>query len=256
MSSRGTGLTLMGIVVAIIGYIMFQSSIGLDTKVDDIQTILSNSHEHASYLGIAFLLISVGLIVHLAGMMNTRGTAAGTAESLGIFCIAAAIFMWVINIGFGFAAIEMGTKFVEAAAGAQAAAAAATAAAAAGDAATAQAAGAQAQAAAAGATGIIIAGGFNQAASVAGNVIGSLLAGIGWLSLGMAYRNSDAKGAISFLPLGWLAMIAGIILLVANLVIINVVADGGTELASQISGISFILIVIWSVSRGLALMKE
>ncbi|MFL2763275.1 MAG: hypothetical protein ACJZ9C_02610, partial [Dehalococcoidia bacterium] len=64
---------------------------------------------------------------------------------------------------------------------------------------------------------------------------------------------SDAKGALSFIPLGLLAIIAGLILVVSNLVINQV---SSIELASQISGISFLLIVLWSVSRGLALIKE
>ena len=69
----------------------------------------------------------------------------------------------------------------------------------------------------------------------------------------MAYRGSDAKGALSFIPLGWLALLAGLILVVANLVINQVVS---TELGSQISGIAFLLIVLWSVLRGIALIRE
>ena len=44
MSSRDTGLTLsLGILAAIVGYILWQLTIGLDTKVTDISTILSNT---------------------------------------------------------------------------------------------------------------------------------------------------------------------------------------------------------------------
>ena len=77
MSSRGTGLTLMlGILAAIVGYVMFQLAIGMDTKVDDIPTILANSSSSGANLGIALILIAVGLTIHAAGIMNTRGTAA------------------------------------------------------------------------------------------------------------------------------------------------------------------------------------
>ena len=253
MSSRGTGLTLMlGILAAIVGYIMIQMAIGMDTKVDDIPTILANSSSNGANIGIALVLIAVGLTIHAAGLMNTRGTAAGTAESIGIYCIMTSIIIWVVSTAFGFALIEMGDKFVSYSGGAAQAAGAAAQAAAAGDAATAAGAQALAEAAAGAATTTAIAAGFTQAASVASNTIGSLLAGIGWISLGLAYRGSDAKGALSFIPLWLLAIIAGLILVVSNLVI-NQVVD--METASSISGISFLLIVLWSVSRGLALIN-
>ena len=163
------------------------------------------------------------------------------------------IIVWVTSTGLGFALIEMGDKFVSYSGGAAQAAQAAAQAAAAGDAAAAAGAQALAESAAGAATTTAIAAGFTQSASVAANTIGSLLAGIGWISLGLAYRGSDAKGALSFIPLGLLAIIAGLILVVSNLVINQV---SSIELASQISGISFLLIVLWSVSRGLALIKE
>ncbi|MED5237499.1 MAG: hypothetical protein VX783_03010, partial [Chloroflexota bacterium] len=79
------------------------------------------------------------------------------------------------------------------------------------------------------------------------------LAGIGWLCIGLAYRGNDAKGVISFIPLSLLAIIMGLILIVSNIIISTVVS---VEAASQISGIGFILIVIWSVSRGLQIAKD
>ena len=253
MSSRGTGLTLsLGILAAIVGYILWQLAIGFNTKADEIQIILTNSSTNGTNFSIALILIAVGLTVHAAGLMSTRGTAAGTAESIGIYCIMTAILVWVVSTGLGFALIEMGDKFVEYSTGAGKAAAQAGAAAAAGNAAAAATAQAGAVALAGAAQSVAIAAGFTQAANVAANTIGSLLAGIGWISIGMAYRGSDAKGALSFIPLGWLALIAGLILVIANLVI-NQVAS--IELASKISSISFLLIVIWSVSRGLALIK-
>jgi len=229
MSSRGSGLTLMAVAVGLIGYFIFQSALGINTKVDDIPTILLNSSSNSLNISIGFILVAVGLTVHGAGILSTRGTAAGTAESIGIYCIMTAILIWVTSISLGFAIIEVGDKFVPAAG-----------AAAAGDAAAAIAAGT-----------LATAGGALQATNVAASTMGSLLAGIGWICIGWAYRGSDAKGALSFIPLSWLAILAGLILVVANLII----AQSDADLAQQISGISFILITLWSVSRGVALMR-
>ena len=226
MSSRGSGLTLMAIVLGLIGYFVFQSAIGINTKVDDIPTILLNSSSNSLNLSIGFILVVVGLTVHGAGILNTRGTAAGTAESVCIYCIMTAIIIWVTSVSLGFAIIEVGDKFGPAAAGA-----------AAGDAAAAVAAGT-----------LATAGGALQATNVAASTMGSLLAGIGWICIGWAYRGTDVKGALSFIPLSWLAILAGLILVVANL-------QTDPDLAQQISGISFILITLWSVSRGVALMR-
>lgn len=107
--------------------------------------------------------------------------------------------------------------------------------------------------AAATASTIGTAGGFTQAANVATSTMGALLAGIGWLCIGLAYRGNDTKGVISFIPLGLLAIIMGLILIVSNIIITTVVS---VEAASQLSGIGFILIVIWSVSRGLQIAKD
>jgi hypothetical protein len=225
MTSKGTGLTLsLGILAAIAGYVLWQSAIGLNTKADDIQTILTNSASGAASIQISLVLICVGLVVHAAGLISTRGTASGTSESLGIVLIVAAIAVWVTSSGLGIALAEMGEKYV-AAAGA-------------GDAGT--------------AGSIHIAAGFIQSANVAASTLGGLLAGIGWLFMGIAYKGSDAKGALSFIPLGWLALIQGLILIVATLVISQVVS---IEVGSQVSGVSFLLIVLWSVSRGVALVR-
>jgi|TARA_B110000263_G_scaffold221685_1_gene210295 hypothetical protein len=232
MNSKGTGLTLaLGIVAGFIGYILFQITIGIDTKSDDIATILTNSSNGGTIISIASILIVVGLVVHAAGLWSTKGTASSTSESLGIFCIISAIVIWIANMATGVAMVEMGDKFVAAMAGAGA-----------GD------------AAAAASAGIIgTAAGFTQAFSVGASTLGGLLAGIGWLFIGIAYRTTDVKGALSFIPLGWLAIIMGLLLIVSNIIITSVVS---VEVASQISGISFILIVIWSLSRGIALINE
>jgi len=232
MNSKGTGLTLsIGVVIGLVGYILWQLTIGFDTKSDDVVTILQNSASGATSVQIASILICVGLVTHVAGLISTRGTAPGTCETLGITLIVSAIVVWVASSGLGIALAEMGEKFVAASAGA-----------AAGDAASIAAVG-----------GMQIAAGFTQATNVAISTLGGLLAGIGWICIGLAYRGSDAKGALSFIPLGWLALIAGLILIVSNLVVSPLVS---IEVASQISGVSFILIVLWSVLRGIALIQE
>ena len=267
MSSRGTGLTLMlGIVAGFVGYVLWTLAIGMDTKVDDIETILKNSASGSGSITISMILVSIGLVVHGAGLMSTRGTAAGTWESLGIVSIIAAIIIWITSSALGIALVEMGEKFVSAATGglaakaaAEAAAAAAQAAAAAGDAATAAAAGAQAteagaiaMQAATDARSIAVAGGFTQAANAASGAVGQLLAGIGWLALGMAYRSSDAKGAIN-IPLGLHALIIGLILVVSQ---VGASIDvWSIETGNSVGGIGFLLIVLWSVNRGMALIN-
>ena len=232
MDSKGTGLTLgLGLLVAFIGYILWQLAVGFNTKADDIVTILSNSASGSAILKISAILISVGLVAHLGGLISTRGTASGTLESLGIVSVAGATVIWVANSGLGISLVEMGEKFVAASAGA-----------AAGDA-----------AAAAAASTIATAGGYIQAISVGGGSIGALLAGIGWLCIGLAYRGSDVKGALSFIPMAWLAILQGLVLIVAIL-IINTVIDVDT--GNQVQGIGFLLIVIWSLLRGIKLMGE
>ena len=146
----------------------------------------------------------------VAGLISTRGTAPGTCETLGITLIVSAIVVWVASSGLGIALAEMGEKFVAASAGA-----------AAGDAASIAAVG-----------GMQIAAGFTQATNVAISTLGGLLAGIGWICIGLAYRGSDAKGLLSFIPLGWLALIQGLILVVATLIISTVVSvDTGSQVS-------------------------
>ena len=61
------------------------------------------------------------------------------------------------------------------------------------------------------------------------------------------------KGAISFIPVGWLAIITGIVGLVGILIVNPVVS---VEAGNQITGIGFLLITIWSVSVGLKIAKD
>jgi len=232
MNSKGTGITLgLGLLVAFIGYILWQVAIGFNTASDDIATILINSADGSAIIQISTILVSVGLVAHLAGLISTRGTASGTLESLGIVSIAGAIVIWVATSGLGLSFVEMGEKFVAAMAGAAAG---------------------NAEAAATAGT-IGTAGGYIQAVNVASSTMGGLLAGIGFLSLGLAYRGTDIKGAISFLPVGLLAIVIGLVLIVSAIIISPLVS---VEAASQVSGIAFILILIWSVSRGMAISRS
>jgi hypothetical protein len=232
LDSKGTGLTLMlGVVVGVIGYFLWQNVIGFETKVDDVGTILQNAAAGSVEMKFAAILIAVGLAIHGAGLLNTRGTAPGTSESLGIFCIITAILIWIITTSLGLAMVEMGEKYVAFLPGAQV-----------GD-----------PLASFSVVSIQVAGGFIQSATVAANTLASLLAGIGWVFVGCAYRGSNFKGAISFLPLGWLAMTLGLVLIVVVLAINPLVS---IEVGNQIGSVSFLLIVLWSVSAGLKFMKS
>ena len=99
-------------MAAIVGYILWKSVIGLNTKVDDVQTILTNSASGATILQISLILICVGLVTHAAGLISTRGTAPSTSGSLGIVCIVASIAVWVTSGGLVIALSEMGEKYV------------------------------------------------------------------------------------------------------------------------------------------------
>lgn len=232
MSSRGTGITLaVGVVAGIIGYMLWQMTIGFNTAADDLSTILQNSASGATALQVVAVLVGVGLSVHLAGLWGTRGTASGTYESLGILLITVAIISWVIGISDILATAELGKSFVAALPGASA-----------GD-----------PAATAMVGRILVTEGAAQASGNASGDIGGLLAGLGWISMGLAYRGSDFKGALSFLPLGWLAIVAGTLLVVSILVITSTVSR---EVASQVNGICFLLITLWSISVGVKLATK
>jgi len=238
MDSKGKGLCLtIGSVAAIVGYMLWQFVvIGMDTKYDDVVANLLAAADGSGMMPILVILIGVGLIINAAGLNGIRGLVGGSAESIGIFCVTAAIFMFVVSLGGAVAMGEVGNKFV-------AASAAAATAAGAGDAA-----GAAAYAATAGAIGA--AGGFTLAANTAISQLGGLLFSLGFLCIGLAYKGSDFKGALSFIPLGWLAILAGAIGLVSTIIIGSINVDT----SSQITGIAFLLSVIWSVLVGVKLI--
>ena len=238
MDSKGKGLCLtIGSVAAIVGYMLWQFVvIGMDTKYDDVVANLSAAADGSGMMPILVILIGVGLIINAAGLNGIKGLVGGSAESIGIFCVTAAIFMFVVSLGGAVAMGEVGNKFV-------AASAAAATAAGAGDAA-----GAAAYAATAGAIGA--AGGFTLAANTAISQLGGLLFSLGFLCIGLAYKGSDFKGALSFIPLGWLAILAGAIGLVSTIIIGSINVDT----SSQITGIAFLLSVIWAVLVGVKLI--
>ena len=68
MSSRGSGLTLMAVVLGLIGYFIFQSALGINTKVDDIPTILLSSSSNSLNISIGFIL-GVQLQVQLKALV-------------------------------------------------------------------------------------------------------------------------------------------------------------------------------------------
>jgi len=238
MDSKGKGLCLtIGSVAAIVGYMLWQFVvIGMDTKYDDVVANLLAAADGSGMMPILVILIGVGLIINAAGLNGIKGLVGGSAESIGIFCVTAAIFMFVVSLGGAVAMGEVGNKFV-------AASAAAATAAGAGDAA-----GAAAYAATAGAIGA--AGGFTLAANTAISQLGGLLFSLGFLCIGLAYKGSDFKGALSFIPLGWLAILAGAIGLVSTIIIGSINVDT----SSQITGIAFLLSVIWTVLVGVKLI--
>ena len=238
MDSKGKGLCLaIGSVAAIVGYMIWQFAvIGVDTAYDDVVANLTQSADGSGIMPVLVILIGVGLIINAAGLNGIRGLVGGSAESIGIFCVTAAILMFVVSLGGVVAMGEVGNKFV-------AASAAAAAAAGAGDAAT-----AAAHAATAGALGA--AGGFTLAANTAIGQLGGLLFSLGFLCIGLAYKGSDFKGALSFIPLGWLAILAGAIGLVSTIIIGNINVDT----SNQITGIAFLLSTIWAVLVGVKLI--
>ena len=83
MDTKSAGRALaVGVLAGIVGYILWQTQIGFDTKTDDITTILANSASGATAITIALTLIGVGLVVNSAGLLATKGTVPGTSESL------------------------------------------------------------------------------------------------------------------------------------------------------------------------------
>ena len=223
MDSKGKGLCLaIGSVAAIVGYMIWQFVvIGVDTAYDDVTANLTQAADGSGIMPVLVILIGVGLIINAAGLNGIRGLVGGSAESIGIFCVTAAILMFVVSLGGVVAMGEVGNKFVAASAAA---------------------------ATAAGALGA--AGGFTLAANTAIGQLGGLLFSLGFLCIGLAYKGSDFKGALSFIPLGWLAILAGAIGLVSTIIIGNINVDT----SNQITGIAFLLSVIWAVLVGVKLI--
>ena len=238
MDSKGKGLCLViGSVAAIVGYFIWQFAvIGVNTKYDDVVTQLTQAAAGSGLMPLIVVLIGVGLVINAVGLNGIKGTAPGSAETVGIFCVTVAILMFVVSLGGVVAMGEVGNKFV-------AVSAIAVAAAGAGDAAAAAAAGATAGALAA-------AGGYTLAANTAIGQLGGLLFSLGFLCIGLAYKKSDFKGALSFIPLGWLAILAGAIGLVSTIIIGNINVDT----SNQVTGIAFLLSVIWAVLVGVKLI--
>ena len=240
MDSKSKGLCLaIGSIAAIVGYMIWQFAVvGVDTKYDDVVANLNAAADGSGSMPILVILIGVGLIINAAGLNGIRGLVGGSAETIGIFCVTAAIIMFVVSLGGVVAMGEVGNKFV-------AANAAVAASAGAGDAA-----GAAAYAAQAGA--IAAAGGFTLAANTAIGQLGGLLFSLGFFCIGLAYKESKFTGALSFIPMGWLAIVAGTVGLVSTIIIGNINVDT----SSQVTGIAFLLSVIWTVLVAVKLIRS
>jgi hypothetical protein len=254
MTSKSKGLCLaIGSIAAIVGYMIWQFAVvGMDTKYDDVVANLNAAAAGSGTMPMLVILIGVGLIINAAGLNGIRGLVGGSKETIGIFCVTAAIILFVVSLGGVVAMGEVGNKFVTANAGAVAASAQAAAAAGAGDAAAAAAAGAAAAAAADIATALASAGGFTLAANTAIGQLGGLLFSLGFLFIGLAYKESKFTGALSFIPMGWLAILAGTVGLVSTLIIGNINVDT----SSQVTGIAFLLSTIWTVLVGVKLIRS
>ena len=235
MSNRGKGICLiLGPIVAFIGWILYQATFIGSTENDDIAGLLSNAEGGTVMATVVIILIIVGLPIFIAGLRGIKGQAGGTFETLGIGFVTLGVIVFVATIGLLGTHVEMGDKLAEYTAGIGAATAGGDAAAAAKymDAAYA------AQ----------ISTGAVQAFNVAASNIGSLLWGAGFFLIGVAYTlNSSFKSIIPMIPLGPLAAIIGILIIVSVLIIDP---TAGSNTAGIVGGVSFAISVLWSVLVG------
>ncbi|MBR61505.1 MAG: hypothetical protein CL904_02450 [Dehalococcoidia bacterium] len=231
MSNKGKGICLvLGPVVAFIGWILYQATFIGSTENDDIAGLLSNAEGGTVMATVVIILIIIGLPMFVAGLRGTKGQAGGTFETLGIGFVTLAVIVFVATIGLLGTHVEMGDKFAEYMAGTQST-----------DAAVA----AKSMDAAYAAQ---ISTGAVQAFNVAANNIGSLLWGAGFFLIGVAYTlNSSFKSIIPAIPLGPLAAIIGILIIVSVLIIDP---TAGSNTAGIVGGISFAISVLWSVLVG------
>ena len=234
MSNRGKGICLiLGPIVAFIGWILYQATFIGNTENDDIAGLLSNAEGGTVMATVVIILIIVGLPIFVAGLRGIKGQAGGTFETLGIGFVTLGVIVFVATIGLLGTHVEMGDKLAEYTAGIAAATAG-------GDGDTA---GKLMDAAAA-----QISTGAVQAFNVAASNIGSLLWGAGFFLIGVAYTlNSSFKSIIPMIPLGPLAAIIGILIIVSVLIIDP---TAGSNTAGIVGGISFAISVLWSVLVG------
>ena len=110
MDSKGKGLCLViGSVAAIVGYFIWQFAvIGVNTKYDDVVTQLTQAAAGSGLMPLIVILIGVGLVINAVGLNGIKGTAPGSAETVGIFCVTVAILMFVVSLGGVVAMGEVG----------------------------------------------------------------------------------------------------------------------------------------------------
>jgi len=231
VDNKAKGICLaFGPVVAFVGWVLCQVTFVGSADLDDIGAILANSAGETAIATVAIILIGLGLPLYLAGLRGIKGQASGAWETLGILFITIGSIVFIANLGILGSLVTMADKLV-------------TYMAAAGSATDTAEAAKYANAAAA----TQLAAGAVQAINVTVGSLGTLLFSVGFTCLGIAYLSSDFKGILPFIPLSYLALIAGILGIVAVIIITPTV---NPEFASMLSGITFLIGTIWAVLVG------
>ena len=211
VDNKAKGICLaFGPVVAFVGWVLCQVTFVGSADLDDIGAILANSAGETAIATVAIILIGLGLPLYLAGLRGIKGQASGAWETLGILFITIGSIVFIANLGILGSLVTMADKLVTYMA-------------------------------------TQLAAGAVQAINVTVGSLGTLLFSVGFTCLGIAYLSSDFKGILPFIPLSYLALIAGILGIVAVIIITPTV---NPEFASMLSGITFLIGTIWAVLVG------
>ena len=231
MSNKGKGICLsLGGIVAFIGWILYQVTFIGNAENDDIAALMENAAGETVMATVVIILIIIGLPMLVAGLRGIKGQAGGTFETLGIGFVTLGVIVFVATIGILGTHVTMADKLATYMAGA---------------ASTDPVVAAQSMDAAAAAQ---ISTGAVQAFNVAAGNIGSLLWGAGFLCIGIAYTlNSSFKSIIPAIPLGPLAAVVGILIIVSVLIIDP---TAGSSTAGLVGGIGFAISVLWATLVG------
>jgi len=231
MSNKGKGICLgLGGIVAFIGWILYQVTFIGNAENDDIAALMENATGETVMATVTIILIIIGLPMFVAGLRGIKGQAEGTFETLGIGFVTMGVIVFIATVGILGTHVTMADKFAEYMAGTQSTDA------------TIVAKSMDAAYAAQISTGAV------QAFNVAAGNIGSLLWGAGFLCIGIAYTlNSSFKGMIPAIPLGPVAIITGILIIVSVLIIDP---TAGSSTAGLVGGIGFAISVLWAILVG------